>query len=130
MIRGSAETQSVSFPSRMPQSPPNYRLPPEWFPQEAVWLSWPVENPAHWGGDKHTLIHAKFAEIAAAILAGLESGQYWPDPENGVTGGPILEEASPGNFTVERQGDTVTIHVYDQAGRPRQVELQPNSAGT
>lgn len=44
-----------------------YRLPPEWAPQQAVWLSWPVDNPAHWGGAKHALLHAKFAEVAAAI---------------------------------------------------------------
>ena len=42
-------------------------MPPEWSPQEAVWLSWPVDDPRHWGGTKHDLIHAKFAEIAAAI---------------------------------------------------------------
>ena len=44
-----------------------YRLPPEWAPQQAVWLSWPVDNPAHWGGAKHALLRAKFAEVAAAI---------------------------------------------------------------
>lgn len=42
-------------------------MPPEWSPQEAVWLSWPVEDPRHWGGAKHQMIQAKFAEIAAAI---------------------------------------------------------------
>jgi agmatine deiminase len=44
-----------------------YRMPPEWAPQEAVWLSWPVANPQHWGGAKLPRIRAKFAEIAAAI---------------------------------------------------------------
>ncbi len=44
-----------------------FRMPPEWVPQAAVWLSWPVDDPRHWGGAKHAAIHAKFAEIAAAI---------------------------------------------------------------
>lgn len=42
-------------------------MPPEWSPQEAVWLSWPVEDPRHWGGAKREMIWAKFAEIAAGI---------------------------------------------------------------
>lgn len=44
-----------------------YTMPPEWSAQEAVWLSWPVPNPAHWGGQKFDLIQQKFAEIAAAV---------------------------------------------------------------
>ena len=42
-------------------------MPPEWSPQEAVWLSWPVDDPRHWGGAKRDLMWAKFAEITAAI---------------------------------------------------------------
>jgi len=42
-------------------------MPPEWSPQEAVWLSWPVDDPRHWGGAKRDLMWAKFAEIAAAV---------------------------------------------------------------
>ncbi len=42
-------------------------MPPEWSPQAAVWLSWPVDDPRHWGGVKQSLMWAKFAEIAAAI---------------------------------------------------------------
>lgn len=42
-------------------------MPPEWSPQEAVWLSWPVDDPRHWGGAKRALMWAKFAEIAAEI---------------------------------------------------------------
>lgn len=42
-------------------------MPPEWSPQEAVWLSWPVADPRHWGGAKRETMWAKFAEIAAAI---------------------------------------------------------------
>jgi agmatine deiminase len=45
----------------------NYAMPAEWSPQEAVWLSWPVNDERHWGGVKQTLIREKFAEIAAAI---------------------------------------------------------------
>jgi len=44
-----------------------FAMPPEWSPQEAVWLSWPVDDPRHWGGAKQELIWRKFAEIAAAI---------------------------------------------------------------
>jgi agmatine deiminase len=42
-------------------------MPAEWEPQEAVWLSWPVDDPRHWGGAKRELVWEKFAEIAAAI---------------------------------------------------------------
>ena len=44
-----------------------FQMPPEWAPQAAVWLSWPVEDPRHWGGRKRDVMWAKFAEIAAAI---------------------------------------------------------------
>ncbi len=44
-----------------------FSMPPEWSPQEAVWLSWPVDDPRHWGGAKRDLMWAKFAEIAAGI---------------------------------------------------------------
>ena len=42
-------------------------MPPEWSPQAAIWLSWPVADPRHWGGNKSEVMTAKFAEIAAAI---------------------------------------------------------------
>lgn len=44
-----------------------FSMPPEWAPQEAVWLSWPVDDPRHWGGDKRALILSRFAAFAAAI---------------------------------------------------------------
>lgn len=44
-----------------------FAMPPEWSPQEAVWLSWPVADPRHWGGSKRELIESKFAEYAALI---------------------------------------------------------------
>ncbi|HEY1120129.1 MAG TPA: agmatine deiminase family protein [Haloferula sp.] len=44
-----------------------YAMPPEWSPQTAVWLSWPVNDERHWGGAKHGLMRDKFAEIAAGI---------------------------------------------------------------
>ncbi|MEX1048872.1 MAG: agmatine deiminase family protein [Akkermansiaceae bacterium] len=44
-----------------------FSMPPEWSLQEAVWLSWPVEDPRHWGGAKREMIWGKFSEIAAAI---------------------------------------------------------------
>lgn len=42
-----------------------FRMPAEWEPQAATWLSWPA-NPALWPGH-YGLIPAKFAEFAAAI---------------------------------------------------------------
>lgn len=42
-------------------------MPAEWQPQDAVWLSWPVDDPRHWGGAKKDIIWAKFSEITAAI---------------------------------------------------------------
>lgn len=42
-----------------------FRMPAEWEPQEAVWLSWP-SNESLWPGHYH-LVPAKFAEFAAAI---------------------------------------------------------------
>ncbi len=44
-----------------------FSMPAEWTPQSAIWLSWPVDDPRHWGGAKQDLIWKKFAEIAAAI---------------------------------------------------------------
>jgi agmatine deiminase len=44
-----------------------FSMPPEWSPQEAVWLSWPVDDPRHWGGAKRETMWTKFAEITAAI---------------------------------------------------------------
>jgi len=44
-----------------------FSMPPEWAPQTAVWLSWPVDDPRHWGGAKKDLMWGKFAEIAAGI---------------------------------------------------------------
>ncbi len=49
-----------------------FAMPPEWSPQEAVWLSWPVDDPRHWGGAKRDLMQAKFAEITAAISRHVE----------------------------------------------------------
>jgi agmatine deiminase len=51
----------------MSPSPKNFSMPAEWTPQSAVWLSWPVDDPRHWGGAKRDIISKKFAEIAAAI---------------------------------------------------------------
>ena len=42
-------------------------MPAEWTMQTATWLSWPVDDPRHWGGEKREMIWSKFAEIAAAI---------------------------------------------------------------
>ena len=42
-------------------------MPAEWSPQEAVWLSWPVADPRHWGGTKKQKIEGIFANLAATI---------------------------------------------------------------
>ncbi|MCX6919915.1 MAG: agmatine deiminase family protein [Verrucomicrobia bacterium] len=42
-----------------------FRMPAEWEPQSATWLSWP-SNPKLWPGH-YDLVPAKFAEFAAAI---------------------------------------------------------------
>ena len=42
-----------------------FRMPAEWEPQSATWLSWP-SNPKLWPG-YYELVPAKFAEFAAAI---------------------------------------------------------------
>ncbi len=44
-----------------------FSMPAEWTPQTATWLSWPVDDPRHWGGAKQAVIWKKFAEIASAI---------------------------------------------------------------
>jgi agmatine deiminase len=44
-----------------------FAMPPEWSPQTAVWMSWPVDDPRHWGGAKREIIHDRFAALAAAI---------------------------------------------------------------
>ncbi|MGB6219926.1 agmatine deiminase family protein [Haloferula sp.] len=44
-----------------------YSMPPEWAPQSAVWLSWPTDDPRHWGGGKRSVILERFAAFAAAI---------------------------------------------------------------
>lgn len=46
----------------------NYRMPAEWEPHEATWLSWP-HNTEHWPG-KFEPIPPVFARMAKAILPG------------------------------------------------------------
>lgn len=43
-----------------------YRMPAEWEPQEAVWLSWPSGNPENWPGTMDR-VEAVFRKLAAAI---------------------------------------------------------------
>ena len=44
-----------------------FSMPAEWAPQSATWLSWPVDDPRHWGGGKREIIWEKFAQIASVI---------------------------------------------------------------
>ena len=43
-----------------------YRMPAEWEPQEALWLSWPPNNPEFWPESREAVQDA-FSKIAAAI---------------------------------------------------------------
>jgi len=47
-------------------SAPDYQMPAEWAPQEAVWLSWPSGHPDCWP-ETLAKVEAVFAGIAAAI---------------------------------------------------------------
>ncbi|MBB5351018.1 agmatine deiminase [Haloferula luteola] len=44
-----------------------FAMPPEWSAQEAIWISWPVDDPRHWGGQKREIILDRFVVLAAAI---------------------------------------------------------------
>ena len=46
-------------------SAPEWQMPAEWSPQEAVWLSWPCNRDS--APETHEVLQAKFGEIAAAI---------------------------------------------------------------
>jgi len=54
-------------PHEMTAAQNRFAMPAEWTPQTATWLSWPVDDPRHWGGEKQDVIWKKFAEIASAI---------------------------------------------------------------
>jgi len=43
----------------------NYRLPAEWEPQEAIWLSWPT-NPALWSG-QFEAVRQRFVELTRTL---------------------------------------------------------------
>lgn len=45
----------------------DFAMPPEWSRQEAVWISWPVDDPRHWGGSKRETILDRFATLASAV---------------------------------------------------------------
>lgn len=61
-------------------------------------------------------------EIAEAILAGLKSGSlpyiYW----NPILDGEQLIDSTPGNFTVEKDGEKVVVNVFDGIGHPSRIE--------
>ena len=80
-------------------------MPPEWAPQDAVWLSWPVDDPRHWGGSKREIIWRKFAEITAAI------SRFETVRINAVPG---LEEWLPERLE-EFQGLPERVELFDHA---------------
>ncbi len=59
-------------------------MPAEWTPQSATWLSWPVDDPRHWGGGKKEIIWSKFSEIAAAISRYQKVRINAPDSSHGA----------------------------------------------
>jgi agmatine deiminase len=61
------KNDSASIAKLMTASENGFVMPAEWSAQEAVWLSWPVADERHWGGEKKQIIWNKFAEIAANI---------------------------------------------------------------
>lgn len=82
-----------------------WKMPPEWAPQEAVWLSWPVDDPRHWGGAKREQIWRKFAEIAAVIT------RFETVRINAVPG---LDAWLPARVQ-EFDGDPERVELYDHA---------------
>jgi len=53
-------------PSQATPASLGYRMPAEWEPQAAIWLSWPSRQPGCWPGSLSQVEHC-FAQIAAAI---------------------------------------------------------------
>ena len=70
MPAGQRRPVTAADPAEFPPASPadaGFLMPAEWSPQAAVWLSWPVQDPRHWGGSKQATMEQTFAEIAAAI---------------------------------------------------------------
>src|SRR3954464_13201363 len=63
----------------MPPPSPEYFMPAEWAPQDAVWLSWPCNRAS--APETHEALQAKFGAIAAAIsrfeLVRINAGGTW-----------------------------------------------------
>ena len=70
-----------------------------------------------------TLLISSEQEIAKGLLDRLEkehasnASRKQMMSGNRVTGGPLLVEDSPGNFTIQKQGDHVLVRIYDAIGR-------------
>lgn len=83
----------------------DYRMPAEWTAQEAVWLSFPVQDPRHWAGKKQQVIAEKFAEIAAAI------SHFQPVRINVEK----AEQARVMQLCQEAKADIKNVQLYDHA---------------
>lgn len=72
--------------------------------------------------DRTDLLSTSEQEIAKGLLDHL-ANDYTSDTirkhlaGNRLTGGPLLIEDSPGNFTIQRQGNHIVVRVYDATGR-------------
>ncbi len=74
------------------------------------------------------LLHLNEAQIAQHILAELaEWNEQYPifGTSNRVSGGQIKIEDTPGNFTVEKNDDVLTIRIYDYVGTPLILKYPP-----
>ena len=80
-------------------------MPPEWARQDAVWLSWPVDDPRHWGGAKREVVWRKFAEIVAVI------SRFEPVRINSVDG---LAGWLPARVR-EHGGEPARVELFDHA---------------
>lgn len=67
------------FPDPMPSVPPSspaslgFRMPAEWEPHEATWLSWPNERGATFPGERLAPILPAFHRLVAALVEGGET---------------------------------------------------------
>lgn len=65
------------------------------------------------------------SEIAAAIIRKYGEVLESPNPTNPIFGGDLTSDSTPGNFTVEKQGNKVVVRVYDAIGHPVVLEFDP-----
>ena len=71
-----------------------FAMPPEWSPQEAVWLSWPCNRES--APETHVALQAKFGEIAATAsrfeTVRINAAGEWRDREGHGYNGRIEKD--------------------------------------